>query len=77
MNQQSPAVEVSVGRQGRLVIPSVLRRCLGLGEGEAKNGAISNQLMMTEWRIRLHWLRRIDGSRSLWLTHAKQVTRLD
>ena len=34
MDQQGPAVEVSVGRQGRLVIPAVLRRSLGLGEGD-------------------------------------------
>jgi AbrB family looped-hinge helix DNA binding protein len=34
MDQQGPAVEVSVGRQGRLEIPAVLRRSLGLGEGD-------------------------------------------
>ena len=34
MDPQELSVEVSVGRQGRLVIPAVLRRSLGLGEGD-------------------------------------------
>lgn len=34
MDQSSPALEVNVGRQGRLVIPAALRRSLGLGEGD-------------------------------------------
>ena len=34
MDPSSQAVEVSVGRQGRLVIPAVLRRSLGVGEGD-------------------------------------------
>ncbi len=32
--QPCPVMEVSVGRQGRLVIPAALRRSLGLGEGD-------------------------------------------
>jgi AbrB family looped-hinge helix DNA binding protein len=32
--QPSQAIEVSVGRQWRLVIPAALRRSLGLGEGD-------------------------------------------
>ena len=32
--QPSPVMEVSVGRQGRLVIPAALRRSLGLGESD-------------------------------------------
>jgi AbrB family looped-hinge helix DNA binding protein len=32
--QPSQVIEVSVGRQGRLVIPAALRRSLGLGEGD-------------------------------------------
>jgi AbrB family looped-hinge helix DNA binding protein len=34
MDPQGLSVEVSVGRQGRLVIPAVLRWSLGLGEGD-------------------------------------------
>ena len=32
--QPSQVMEVSVGRQGRLVIPAALRRSLSLGEGD-------------------------------------------
>lgn len=34
MSELSAAVEVSLGRQGRLVIPAQLRRSLGLEEGD-------------------------------------------
>jgi AbrB family looped-hinge helix DNA binding protein len=34
MGDLSASVEVSLGRQGRLVIPAVLRRSLGLEEGD-------------------------------------------
>ena len=34
MDQPGSAVEVSIGRQGCLVIPAALRRSLGLGEGD-------------------------------------------
>jgi bifunctional DNA-binding transcriptional regulator/antitoxin component of YhaV-PrlF toxin-antitoxin module len=34
MSQSSAAVEVSLGRQGRLVIQAPLRRSLGLEEGD-------------------------------------------
>lgn len=34
MNDASASVEVSLGRQGRLVIPASLRRSLGLEEGD-------------------------------------------
>ena len=35
MNDFSQSVEVSLGRQGRLVIPAALRRELGFEEGDA------------------------------------------
>lgn len=35
MNELSKSVEVHLGRQGRLVIPAVLRRSLGFEEGDA------------------------------------------
>jgi AbrB family looped-hinge helix DNA binding protein len=34
MSDNTPAVDVSLGRQGRLVIPASLRRSLGLEEGD-------------------------------------------
>ena len=34
MSESSASVEVSLGRQGRLVIPAPLRRSLGLEEGD-------------------------------------------
>jgi AbrB family looped-hinge helix DNA binding protein len=34
MNELSQSVEVHLGRQGRLVIPSALRRLLGFEEGD-------------------------------------------
>jgi AbrB family looped-hinge helix DNA binding protein len=34
MGEPSASVEVSLGRQGRLVIPAPLRRSLGLAEGD-------------------------------------------
>jgi AbrB family looped-hinge helix DNA binding protein len=34
MGEPSASVEVSLGRQGRLVIPAPLRRSLGLEEGD-------------------------------------------
>jgi AbrB family looped-hinge helix DNA binding protein len=34
MEQAGAVVEVSMGRQGRLVIPAALRRSLGLSEGD-------------------------------------------
>jgi AbrB family looped-hinge helix DNA binding protein len=34
MNESSASVEVSLGRQGRLVIPAPLRRALELQEGD-------------------------------------------
>ncbi len=34
MGESSASVEVSLGRQGRLVIPAPLRRSLGLEEGD-------------------------------------------
>ena len=34
MNELSKAVEVHLGRQGRLVIPAALRRLLGFEEGD-------------------------------------------
>jgi AbrB family looped-hinge helix DNA binding protein len=35
MSELSPSVEVHLGRQGRLVIPALLRRSLGFEEGDA------------------------------------------
>ena len=46
MRELPAAMEVSLGRQGRLVIPAQLRRSLGLEEGDrlvARQGADRHQ----------------------------------
>ena len=37
MNELSKSIEVYLGRQGRLVIPAVLRRSLGFEAGDARD----------------------------------------